>query len=107
VSVGIDTTPRDSDCQVSVMISRDHAFTASCTLLHVRSHEGSFLPLQLSLTNAIHAVQLHQECTSHSHTRTVETLKLHSVASQICCTMFEQDCARDGAQCKMLLFKHS
>jgi len=59
------------------------------------------------LIKAIESVQLHKECTSHSHTRTVETLNLHPVAGQICCTMFEQDCPQDGTQCKMLLFKHS
>jgi len=68
----------DSDCEVFVMISRYHAFTASCTLLHLRYHKGNFLPLKLSLTNAFHAVQLQKECTSHSHTHNVQTLTLHS-----------------------------
>ena len=72
MSIGFDTTSCDSDCQVFVMISRDHAFTASCTLLHLRSHEGSFLPLKLFLTNTIHDVQLHKETEGRTDQRNAQ-----------------------------------
>jgi hypothetical protein len=36
----IDTAWCDSECQLFVMISRDRASTAGCTLLHLRSQEA-------------------------------------------------------------------